>query len=214
MMKTMALATCLLLSGLTGAHSQSIQGAWTWVSQGRYGADQNTMQFGPDGSYVRVSRWGNGTLVRYWGTYTATQVSPTQVRVQSFTQGWLPNAFCAQAPGFPVRCSPSPHPPEMALVAQFTSPSTLLAEGMVLSRDPSPRLLQAQVPQQAFSVAAAPVQPTMQQPVMPALHPYVTPNGPGNQAAAANHANAQNFINGRMRGCYTAANGRLYGCEQ
>ena len=54
----------------------------------------------------------------------------------------------------------------------------------------------------------------MQQPVMPTLHPYQTPNGPGQAIANANHAGAQNFINGNMRGCYTGSDGRLYGCQQ
>lgn len=192
----------------------SLLGAWSWESQGRFGTDHNTLLFRPNGTYVRVSRWGNGTLVRYWGNYRASPVSAYQVRVQSQTVGWLPAAFCAQAPGFPVRCSPTPRPPEMSVVVTFRSPSMLQADGMILRRDNAPYLLNQQVPARTLSIVAAPVQPNMRQPVMPTLHPYTTPNGPGNAIANDNHANAQKFINGYMRGCSTAPNGQLYGCNQ
>ncbi len=189
-------------------------GAWTWLSPGQGGMDRNTVLFQPDGTYVRASQLVNGSMLRYWGSYSVTQLSPNQVNLQSHTQGWLPTSLCAQAPGFPPRCSPAPHPPEMSFNLVFTSPSTMQTQGVVLSRDPSPYLLRQQVAQQQMMTVAAPVQPNIQQPVMPTLHPYVTPNGPGNQIANANHAGAQRFINENMRGCYTGTDGRLYGCQQ
>ena len=213
-MKTLAVAACLLMAGLGPTRAQSLQGAWSWLSPGQGGADQNTVLFQPDGSYTRVSRLATGQLLRYWGTYATAPAGPAQLRLQSSTQGWLPTAVCAQVPGFPARCSPAPRPPEMAFVVQFTSPNTLLAQGVTMQRDASPALLQAQVPQQSMAVARGPSQPLIQQPVMPALHPYVTPNGPGNQMAEASHATAQRFINERRRGCTTGTDGRLYGCQQ
>ena len=192
----------------------SLVGAWSWDSPGQYGMDHNTVAFNQDGTYLRVSRWANGTMTRFWGNYSATPVSPTQFRLQSQTTGWLPAQFCSQAPGFPARCSPAPHPPEMSFTVAFTSPSSFQAQGMVLARDPSPFLLQQQVPQMAMTAAQAPVQPNIQQPVMPTLHPYQTPNGPGQGIANANHQNAQDFINGNLRQCYKAADGTLYGCQQ
>ena len=196
------------------AQPSPLQGAWTWLSPGQGGMDRNTVMFQADGTYVRASQLANGSTLRYWGSYNATQLSPTQIGLQSHTQGWLPTSLCAQAPGFPPRCSPAPHPPEMSFTLQFTSPSTMVTQGVVLSRDSSPFLLQQRVPQQEMMTVSAPVQPNMQQPVMPTLHPYVTPNGPGNQIANANHAGAQHFINENMRGCYTGTDGRLYGCQQ
>ena len=206
----------MLLSASAGAQTTgpSLLGAWSWESPGRFGIDHNTLLFRPDGTYVRVSRWGNGTLMRFWGNYRAAPVSADQVRVQSQTVGWLPAAFCSQAPGFPVRCSPTPHPPEMSVVVTFRSPTVLQANGMILRRDNAPYLLDQQVPARTLSIVAAPAQPNLRQPVMPTLHPYTTPNGPGNAIANANHANAQTFINGYMRGCSTAPNGQLYGCNQ
>jgi hypothetical protein len=192
----------------------TLLGAWSWDTPGQAGMDHNSVAFNPDGSYVRASRWADGTMVRYWGSFTAQPVSPTQIRLQSQTIGWLPSQMCSQAPGFPPNCGPTPHPQEMAFVVSFTSPSTIQAEGLMLYRDAAPYLLQQQVPATLMSQAAAPVQPNIQQPIMPALRPYTTPNGPGQGIAAANHRNAQDFINGNMRGCYTAPDGRLYGCEQ
>jgi len=46
------------------------------------------------------------------------------------------------------------------------------------------------------------------------MHPYQTPNGPGQAISRANHANAQDFINLNMRGCSKDSEGRLYGCQQ
>ncbi len=198
----------------SGVPTSSLQGAWSWTSPGQGGADRNTLLFQPDGSYVRASHLASGQMLRSWGGYTAVAVSPNRVRLQSRTQGWLPTTLCTQAPGFPARCSPTPHPPEMSFVVEFTSPSTVKAEGTTLSRDPAPDLLRQNVPQQAMLAAPAPVQPSIRQPVMPAMHPYVTPNGPGNRIAAANHAGARTFVNENMRGCYTGPDGRLWGCQQ
>jgi hypothetical protein len=198
------------------AHAQGsgLAGAWSWQSPGQGGTDQNTTLFQPDGTYVRVSRLTSGQTLRYWGQYQVVQISPTQARLQSHILGWLPTSTCVQAPGFAPQCQQVPRPPDGSFPFEFTSPTTLLAQGMTLHRDPSPYLLQQQVPQQTMTILNAPVQPNIRQPVMPALHPYVTPNGPGNLAAAGNHAGAQKFINENMRGCYTASDGTLWGCHQ
>lgn len=213
-----AITACALLGVLTAlparAQGVSLEGAWSWSSPGQDGMDQNTLLFQPNGTYVRVSRLANGELLKYWGGYTAVQVSRTQIRLQSHTQGWLPVTFCAQAPGFAPQCSPEPRPPEMSFVVQFTSPSTIIAEGTTMSRDPAPYLLQQQVPQQVMLAARAPVQPNIQQPVMPTLHLYETPNGPGNQMANGFHAANRDRLDQVQRGCYIDQYGRRWGCEQ
>ncbi|WP_158746242.1 hypothetical protein [Acidisphaera sp. L21] len=196
------------------AQQPSVLGAWSWQSPGQGGMDQNTTLFQPDGSYVRVSRLATGQTLRYWGQYQVVQTSPTQVTLQSHILGWLPVSTCMQVSGFAPQCQQVPRPPDASFPLAFTSPSTLQAQGVTLHRDSAPYLLQQQVPQQTMTMLNAPVQPSIRQPVMPAMHPYVTPNGPGNRAAAANHAGAQTFINETMRGCYTAADGTLWGCRQ
>ena len=95
-----------------------------------------------------------------------------------------------------------------------TSDSSLQVNGMTVRRDPAPFLLRERVPERVLLAAAAPVQPMMRQPVMPMMHPYQTPNGPGQAISRANHANAQDFINLNMRGCSKDSEGRLYGCQQ
>ncbi len=139
----------------------SIVGAWSWQSQGQGGMDNNTVSFQNDGSYVRVSQLVNGTLLRYWGQYRASQTGPAQVQLQTQTQGWLPQQICAQAPCFPMRCSQPPRPTEMNFALNFTSPSTIMVQGVMLSRDPSPYLLQQNVPERVVSGVAAPIVPNI-----------------------------------------------------
>ena len=136
------------------------------------------------------------------------------VRLSSQIDGWLPQKMCAQAPGFAVQCQRAPRPPEMNFAVKLSSPSTLEVQGVTLRRDAYAALTHVQVPLMAMSHAQAPVQPNMRQPVMPTLHPYQTPNGPGLGIANANHQGAQDFVNGYMRGCYKDEQGRLWGCEQ
>ena len=74
-------------------------------------------------------------------------------------------------------------------------------------------------PTLAVAPNAAPAMVTLVQyypnrPVMPTLHPYVTPNFAGNRMANAYHANNQRFVNEHLRGCYRDAYGRYYGCQQ
>jgi hypothetical protein len=129
--------------------------------------DRNTLMFQPDGNFIRVSQLANGTLLRYWGQYRVSPAGPNQLRLESNTTGWLPRQFCSQAPGFPMKCSPVPHPAEMTFMLNFTSPSTIQAEGLMLVRDASPALLQQNVPEQAVLAAQAPTTPVIQQPVVP-----------------------------------------------
>ena len=196
------------------AEAPGIEGAWSWQSSGQGGMDRNNILFNGDGSYVRASQLATGQFLRSWGQYRAVPVSPGRFNLQSTTQGWLPQSTCVQVSGFPPRCNPVPHPPDMSFPVDLTSPSTMSAQGLILYRDSNPVLLQQQVPRQAMLTGPAPIQPHIQQPVMPTLHPYVTPNGPGNRSAMENHAGAKRFIDENMRECYRAPNGQLWGCKQ
>ena len=213
---TAALATLLGASVPLCAQPRSIDltGAWSGQRPGQGGMDHITDSYQPDGSFVSVLQLPNGTVQRLWGHYQATPTAPNAGRVDFQVEGHLPLQICAQAPGFPVNCRPNQVQGSATANITMTSPSSFMVNGIVMSRDPAPYLLQQRVPEQLVLAARAPVQPQMQQPVMPTLHPYQTPNGPGQAIANANHAGAQNFINGNMRGCYTGSDGRLYGCQQ
>jgi len=197
-----------------GAQGFSIVGAWTAEAPGQGGMQRFTSGFNPDGTYVEAHQLPNGTIERDWGTYSVSMRSPTQVHLDVRRQDWAPHQLCSQAPGFPMRCSDYNPPANPSADLTVTSASSIEAGGVRWVRDGSPYLLSQQVPERVFMQAQAPVQPYIRQPVMPTLHPYQTPNGPGNAIANANHANARDFIDLRMRGCYKNASGQLYGCKQ
>ncbi len=143
----------------------NVTGAWSWQSPGQNGMDRNTLLFQPDGNFVRVSQLGNGTMLRSWGQYRLNQVGPSQAALQSQTQGWLPREICAQAPGFPMNCQPAPRPVDMSFTMNFTSPSSMEAEGVTLFRDNAPYLLQQPVPERAVSAVPPPYSPQPRGPV-------------------------------------------------
>ncbi len=158
-------------------HGVSIVGSWS------AGEPQNgtAFAFNPDGTYVNVS--GNPNMAqRLWGRYRATAVSGNAVHIDFQVQGWAPKQMCAQVVGGARACRPySPMYSDNATVT-FTSPSTFEAAGTQFRRDPTPYLLQMQVPaviERQIANSAAP----MRQPVMPTLHPYQTPGGAGSVGA-------------------------------
>ncbi len=144
-----------------------ITGGWSTEVSGPQGVTRAAAVYGSDGTFVTLMQLPNGSIQKIWGTYTATQISPTQVQLEGQTQGWLPQQICAEAPGFPMRCQPYTVPPTESVTVQFTSPSTIEADGALWNRDPSPALLQAQVPAQVVNTVPAPVQPIIPQPVDP-----------------------------------------------
>ena len=138
---------------------------------------------GPDGSFVSVLRLPNGTMQRVWGHYRATQVSDSQMQTQFEVEGWLPREICTQSPGYQMQCSPYTIPTSGSGTLTFVSPTAFVANGVTMMRDPSPYLLQQQMPERAIVYGQAPAQPGMQQPgmqqpVVPGGSRYVPLNRP------------------------------------
>ena len=180
-----ALAAGVLACAPAGAafaqsqHGASMVGVWNGEAPGQGGMVHGSDQYNADGSYVSVMQLPNGTVQRIWGSYTVQPVSAGEMRIDYRVQGFLPRQICAQAPGFQVNCRPNQVPPTSNMQVRFVSPSELEANGIALHRVSGSPLLQMQVPAQLVLAAQAPVQPNMRQPVMPTLHPYQTPTGPG-----------------------------------
>jgi hypothetical protein len=149
------------------AGSTDVTGGWSTEVQGPQGVTRAAAVYGSDGTFVTLMQLPNGSIQKIWGTYTATQISPNQVQLNGQTQGWLPQQICAEAPGFPMRCQPYTVPPTQSVTVQFTSPSTIEADGALWNRDPSPALLQLPVPAQVVNNVPAPVQPIIPQPINP-----------------------------------------------
>jgi hypothetical protein len=158
----------------------NLTGAWT---AGQQGGHQMTVLFNPNGTYVNVEALPNGSMQRIEGVYRTTPLSPTSVRLDLQLRNWAPHQICAHVPGGQQRCSPYSPPKTASLEINFNSPSSFESQGAQFQRDPSPYLLQQQVPDMVDNTAQAPVAPNIQQPVMPTLHPYQTPGGPGSVGA-------------------------------
>jgi hypothetical protein len=176
---TSALIFGLLICNVASAQSANLSGAWSRTTPGQDGPELHTEWFGQDGSYVSVERLPNGSMQRFWGSYRATPAGSGVMTVSFQAQGWLPHEICTQAPGFPARCIAYTPPLNATVRLQFTSASTLQINGATLRRDPSPALLQQQVPEKLMQQASAPMQPSMRQPVAPAGAHYQTPRDPG-----------------------------------
>lgn len=132
--------------------------------------------FNPDGTYVNVSG-GAGASQRLWGRYRTT-ASGNAVRIDFQVMGWAPRQMCVQVSGGARACRPYSPIYSNAATVTFTSSSTFEAGGTQFRRDPSPYLLQTQIPE-ILEREVANAAPPMRQPVMPTLHPYRTPGGPG-----------------------------------
>lgn len=215
---TLAVIALLAAAAAPAVAQQSagnpLVGSWSGQRPSQGGMDRITDLYQPDGSFVSVLQLPNGTIQRMWGMYRLAPAGPGQFRIDFQLQGHLPLQICAQAPGSPMSCRPNDVPQSVSGMVTMTSPASFQVNGIMMARDDAAPLLRAAVPQQLVLGIPAPVQPQMRQPVMPTLHPYQTPNGPGNAIAGANHAGAQDFVNGYMRGCYKGTDGRLYGCQQ
>ena len=192
----------------------SLVGAWTGEAPAQGGHLRTTLAFNQDGTFVSVTRYPNGGAEKSWGGYSAQARSPTQIHLDVRRQDWAPHQMCSQAPGFTVKCANYDPPPTTSVDVTVISTTSIQVLGVQLSRDTSPDLLNQPVPEQAFTMARAPVTPNIRPPVMPTLHPYQTPHGPGEAIANANHAGARDFIDQHMRGCYKGEDGQLYGCQQ
>jgi hypothetical protein len=159
-------------SGRTSQRSVDIVGTWS-AGEPQSGI---AFAFNPNGTYVNVSG-GAGGLQRLWGRYRAT-ASGNAVHIDFQVMGWAPRQMCVQVSGGARACRPySPIYSNDATVT-FTSSSTFEAGGTQFRRDPSPYLLQIQTPDVLDRQVANSAAP-MRQPVMPTLHPYQTPGGPG-----------------------------------
>lgn len=179
-----ATALLLALAFHGGASAQprtriSMLGVWSGETPGQGGMVHGSDQYTPGGSYVSAMQLPNGSIQRIWGSYRAQQTSPRQIHLSLRTQGFLPRQICAQAPGFPVRCSPNQVPPSMEMDVNFVSPSVIQVNGIAMRRSGGSPLLTAQVPEQLVLAAAAPVAPNIRQPVMPNGPGHYTPTGPG-----------------------------------
>jgi hypothetical protein len=193
------LATAALTSAAmaAGASAQSgglnILGAWSAQSPAQGGMANGTDAYYPNGNYVSVLQEPNGTMQRIWGTYQTTQVSTSQLRLDFHVQNWAPHQICAQAPGFPTRCSAYRPPFASSVMVTFLSPDTVRVGNLNISRDPFAPLLQRPVPDRLVLAARAPVQPYIRQPQMPGLHPYQPPRGPGSVGAMRQDTDNQQY---------------------
>jgi hypothetical protein len=209
-----ALVCGTLICVTASAQQPDITGAWSWQANTPQGPIASTLLIRPDGGFVRADRLSNGTMLRQWGQYRATQVGPSAFQVQTQIQGYLPHTSCITIAGMGQRCDAAPPAQPTTTVLTMTSPTTIDADGSVLRRDLSGGLLNVPVPDKAVIAGITPMRPNIQQPVMPPQTRYQTPNGPGNQMANQFHHDNENFTQGYMRGCVKDMYGRWVGCQQ
>ncbi len=208
--RLLCLLPVLAFAQPVAAQGVDLTGAWSWQSPDPTGPIYNTLLINSNGTYVRVGRNSMGQVLRYEGYYRAAWTGQNQLQAQTHVQNWYPASVCSQISSMGIRnCNPMPQPADVTFGITVLSPSSIQIEGMTAYRDPNPVLLNIHVPVQLVNEMQAPPQP-----VMPTLHPYTTPNGPGLGMAAAGHAATQDFINGYLRGCYKDDAGRLWGCQQ
>ncbi len=212
-----ALCATLCLAGASGARAQqqNVQGAWSWQFFGPQGPIENTLLLRGDGQFVQVVRLSPSSLMRTEGQYNVTPIDANRFHLQLHVQRWAPHSSCVVIAGFGQRCQPVSPPPMSNDVVTITSPVTMVLDGSAtMQRDEQAMLLQQRVPDPAVAFGRTPVVPHMQQPVMPPMAGYTTPNGPGNVAAGQYHQQNQQFLNLYMRGCQQAENGQYYACQQ
>jgi hypothetical protein len=212
---TLALLAITTVYGTARAQQPDITGAWSFQFRTPQGPIASTVFIQPNGGFVRADRLTSGVMLRQWGQYRAQQTGPNSFRIDTQIQGYSPHRNCVAIPGFGQNCQAAMAPPQtIAMVLTVTSPSTIISAGNVWQRDLSGGLLNVQVPDTSVLVGNAPIQPNIQQPVMPQMHPYTTPNGPGNQMANAYHQQNQVWTDTNMRGCSIDQYGRRWGCQQ
>jgi hypothetical protein len=187
----------------------SVVGTWSTQQAGEGGMVQVTIGMGNDNTYAIESQFPNGSRMRIWGTYQATQISDNTIRIVPQITDWKPHQICTQAVGFQRRCvSFEPPPPEPQLLV-FESADAYQVEGNMWSRDPTAALLQQPVEDPLVQYAQAPNVPTIPQPVIPSGPGSPLPADPRSQYETGN----QNFLYGHMKGC-TFIDGRWQDCQQ
>jgi hypothetical protein len=146
------------------------------------GAPQSgiAFSFNSNGTYVNVAG-GPASSQRLWGRYHATQVSASVVHIDFDVQGWAPRQLCAQVIGGARACRPYSPVYSRSADLTSTSQSSFTAAQSHFHRDSSPYLLRMQVPDVVERRIAG--MGGIRQPVMPTLHPYQTPGGPGSVGA-------------------------------
>lgn len=160
----------------------SLVGTWSGQRQGDAGPVHQTDAFSGDGKFVTVAELGPG-LVRVWGYYRTSPAGQNAIRVEFQVAGYLPQQFCAQAPGGPLVCRPFQLPMSDASLVTFTSPDSFQASSVQNpaagpiqeTRDPNPYLLQRQVPAQLVVQTNPPPTPYPAPSPYPAPPPYPTP---------------------------------------
>ncbi len=152
--------------GSAGASNQPVTmnlvGAWSGGRQlPNLGMTRQTDAFGRDGSFASVTQvennmgglLPNGTVLRAWGTYGVTQVSPNQLRITFQQTGMAPAAICRQSPRAAADCTNLPNQQTDVVLVGFASPDNLTAEDQTTpgtppiseTRDANPMLRKASV---------------------------------------------------------------------
>jgi hypothetical protein len=188
----------------------SVVGTWSNQQPGQGGMVQTTVGMGSDNTFAVETQLPNGSRMRIWGTFQATQLSDNTIRVVQQIVDWSPHQVCTEAPGFDPHCNAFQPPPPQPLLLTFESADSYQVDGNVWSRDPDAALLRQPVPDPLMQYAQAPSAPIMRQPVIqpPPYDPTPQPD-PRQQYEQGN----QNFLNGYMRGC-TMIDGRWQDCQQ
>jgi hypothetical protein len=73
-----------------GAQSFDPSGAWSWQTPSPQGMGRSTLLLRPDGNFVKVDQFPNGTLMRIWGTWQGNMVAPGKFRFEWHFEGWRP----------------------------------------------------------------------------------------------------------------------------
>ncbi|WP_284947091.1 hypothetical protein [Acidisoma cladoniae] len=170
---------------------------------------QTTVGMGSDGTYAVETQLPNGSRMRVWGTFQATPISGSEIRVTAQISDWKPHQICTQAPGLQARCTSFQPPPAQPLLLNFEGPDSYQIDGVVWSRDPVAALLQQPVDDPLVQYAQAPVSPMIPQPVAPSAPQEQLPSDPRSQYEVGN----QNFLYGHMKGC-SFIDGRWQDCQQ
>lgn len=187
----------------------NLEGTWSAEQPGQDGMVETTIGLGSDHTYAIETALPNGSRMRIWGLYQASEISPNIIQLSLQRVDWKPHAICTQAPGFQPRCVAFDPPPPQPQRLIFESPDRYQVDGIVWSRDPEAALLQQPVADPLVQYAQAPVAPRIPQPSIPSQTTTSLPSDPRSQYETGN----QNFLYGYMKGC-SFIDGRWQDCQQ